>query len=105
MLDEILHVYGQQQYHDDLIICGTRPALEKLKSAIEAALTHSDGFEMGTGFQNDGEGYDIEVYLVTEAEAMTLNHAYHNTEMFPDSIGFDGWDGYDTKPYSPKSAN
>lgn len=57
----LLHIYGQEYYHDETYIVGDREALVSLKKAIEDAL------ETGRGsaefFTSDGEGYDANIIL------------------------------------------
>ena len=77
MSNRILHVYAQQHEHDDLVIVGTRDALEILRYAIERTLQPDiDHVYHGTVFQNDGEGYSIRVQVVDESQVRKLRPAY-----------------------------
>ena len=58
---KLLHIYGQEIWHDPVHIVGNREALEDLKKAIEKALDRGRG-ETDT-FCNNGEGYTIVVIL------------------------------------------
>ena len=57
----LLHLYGQEYYHDETYIVGSKESLLSLKKAIEDAL------ETGRGstefFTADGEGYDTNIIL------------------------------------------
>ena len=60
----LLHLYGQEYYHDETYIVGSRESLLSLKKAIEDAL------ETGRGttefFTSDGEGFDTNIILREE---------------------------------------
>jgi hypothetical protein len=60
----LLHVYAQGHEHDDLYVIGNRDGLEKLKKAVEKALTQEVGKE--SVITNDGEGFDAVVALCDE---------------------------------------
>lgn len=59
--DGLLHLYGQEYYHDETYIVGSREALLSLKKAIDDAL------ETGRGtaefFTSDGEGFDTNIIV------------------------------------------
>jgi len=84
----ILHVHGQQFWHDDLTIRGNRKGLEALRDALNVALaetpvTASDAVAM----QKDGEAFCIDVQCVEDNVAETLGHAYHDESLFPPAPG------------------
>ena len=54
-----LHIYGQQIWHDDLLIVGTEQSLRNLKESIDKAL--EQGFSRGVYMANGDEGYDLYV--------------------------------------------
>jgi hypothetical protein len=57
----VLHVYAQSFQHDVATIKGDRKALTKLRDAINEALSVGEG--KADVFCNDGEGYEIGVFL------------------------------------------
>ncbi len=59
---KLLHIYGQESFHDAAMIVGNREALIELANAIDKAL---DGHGNGTSeaFVSDGEGYGVRVVL------------------------------------------
>ena len=61
-LNPVLHIYGQQQWHDDVYIIANRDGLLSLKTAIENAL-HSSNRSQAELYVTDGEGYKIKVVL------------------------------------------
>ncbi|MFA5790758.1 MAG: hypothetical protein WC976_06875 [Caldisericia bacterium] len=61
---DLLHIYGQSSHHDDAFIVGNRGALEKLKKAIEKALSGDEGTDNIVSVSvNDGEGYDLHITM------------------------------------------
>lgn len=60
---EWLHVYGQHSYHADATIKATRAGLVELRNAVDKAL--SDGSGQARVMASDGEGYRLEVVLVS----------------------------------------
>lgn len=79
----IIHLYAQSLWHDDAWIGGTRQALQELGLAITLALARSEGArqlgkpdvsahaEMQT-FASDGEGYDLHVVVLSDADAVRM---------------------------------
>ncbi len=66
-LDDVLHVYGSQGPHDDVVIVGAPRALWRLRDALDFAL---DGVSVRMEVMaTDGEGYDVWI-----AAAPTLNN-------------------------------
>lgn len=63
--DKLLHVHGQREWHDEVIITGTRVALlalgEACLRAARGQMTTEDGF-----FVNDGEGFIVVVVPIRE---------------------------------------
>lgn len=57
--DPIVHIFGQFSWHDNACIVGTRAGLEKLRNAIDQALSNNRPECTGTVFADDGEGYNI----------------------------------------------
>lgn len=55
----LLHVYGQQVEHDDVVIVGNNEGLVALRNAIDDVLKNQDeDITNASHFANDGEGYD-----------------------------------------------
>ena len=83
-----LHIFGQQVWHDDAYIIGDRRGLELLRDLIDRALR--DGVARNEGcdfFQEDGEGFPLNIAVATEDELRGLSSAYHDCELFPDYDG------------------
>lgn len=76
-MNNILHIYGQYEEHDDIEIAGDRQALIELRAAINTALETKNG--ESEPYTNDGEGYTIHVTMLTsdEAEQIKTPYAYH----------------------------
>lgn len=73
----ILHVFGQDAWHDPVTIAGDERALRLLRAQIDQAL--SEGVSVNDGcdyFQNDGEGFILSVIKVREDEADSLATSY-----------------------------
>lgn len=64
----VLHVYGQEQWHDDAYIVGDAASLQALRDAIDRAL--ASGRDKCTSFVNDGEGFDV---VVIKADPAVLD--------------------------------
>ena len=58
-MNNILHIYGQYEEHDDIEIAGDRQALIELRAAIDTALDTKNG--ESESYTNDGEDYTIHV--------------------------------------------
>jgi hypothetical protein len=64
---KLLHVYGQEQWHDELIIVGNKEGLKILKDTIEKALEGDKEMNFTQSAPEayvsvtDGEGYEIMV--------------------------------------------
>ena len=57
---ELLHIYGHEAWHDQVVIVGNARALNFLRDAITAALSRDGRGQCGV-FTSDGEGYDVQV--------------------------------------------
>lgn len=62
----MLHIHGQDAWHDDAIIFGTLESLELLKVAIDLAI--ESGYGKADLFCNDGEGFCLRVVKLSEEE-------------------------------------
>lgn len=71
---EYLHVFAQQQWHDEAYIIGNRRALENLRTTIDQAL--ATGHSTVVAFTNDGEGYDAHVTLLSDEQVNKLAVPY-----------------------------
>lgn len=71
----MLHVYGQEYWHCDARIIGTREDLARLRNQITDALKAPS---VGQYFQADGEAYDLKIATLGEAEMQKLPHAYED---------------------------
>lgn len=63
----LLHVYPQGAWHDLVQIVGNPRGLRRLQAAIEVALQEQDAVST-QAFTADGEGYPIEVKIVSSAD-------------------------------------
>lgn len=62
----LLHIYGQESWHNEAYIVGNKSGLQELKKAIEQALNSGRG-ETGEHnaciYVNDGEGYKVQIIM------------------------------------------
>lgn len=61
-MNNIVHVYGQESFHDDVWIVADREGMERLYSSMGEIINGSGGLQQS--FEtcvNDGEGYSIHV--------------------------------------------
>ena len=80
-----LHIYGQQRWHDDAVIVGTKEALIQLRDALDQAIANKNGAARVT--QTDGEGFDI-IIMTSTAEQMEKHFTvYHDEQMVNRLIG------------------
>lgn len=71
--DNILHVYGQEQWHDDVIIMGDETALRNLIKIIEKALKgETVAEEENCFFTKDGEGFSVLIKCEKDMEKTRL---------------------------------
>lgn len=78
----ILHIYGQQFWHDDAVIIGDRRALELLRAQIDKALTEGVAANEGCDFfQSDGEGFPLYIAVASQDELDRLAGAYHDPDI------------------------
>lgn len=70
MPDDILHIYGQVEPHDTVVIVGTRESLLKLAATITLAARDEscDGAQSPIFYDTSGEGYCISVTPTTETD-------------------------------------
>jgi len=85
----IVHVYAQGAWHDEAYICGTREALQQLRTAVDDALKKGSGVTQQS--TNDGEGYDIHIIVATGEQAMKLQLPYTNDIAADESTRFGPW--------------
>ena len=67
-MNNILHVYGQGQWHEEVFIVGDKVALQLLVNAINKAI--SDGAGECQTSVNDGEGFDVHIRLVNDQQML-----------------------------------
>jgi hypothetical protein len=67
-VNNILHVYGQGQWHEEVYIAGDRVALQLLANAINKAI--SSGTGECQSCVNDGEGFDVHIRLVNDQQML-----------------------------------
>ena len=79
--DEILHIYGQQMWHDDAYIVGNRAALQRLRDEIDQALQYGEKKDVFS--PKDNEGFDLFVTCVDDQfDWEQLDSPYHDPEIF-----------------------
>lgn len=87
MKESILHIYGQEAWHDDVNIYGNRKALEDLRDAITTLLITTEHnnpkkeFNMPDNlfiksFVNDGEGFTCFLHIKEDEEMNRLPVPY-----------------------------
>ena len=77
MFDPILVVYAQEQWHDTARIVGSREALQALRDALMVALDGNLYKPIRTEVSApDGEGFYIEVEMVSDEDAPYLPDGY-----------------------------
>lgn len=83
----VLHIYGQEAFHDDVYIVGNKSELIKLRNIIDKAIV--EDYEDDEFYVNDGEGYSIAVYKIDESEVDKIAVPYnvdYAKEKRPDAI-------------------
>lgn len=70
----MLHIYGQEYWHCDARIIGTREDLARLRNQITDALKAPSVVEQYC--PSDGEGYSVQIAVLDEANMRKLPHAY-----------------------------
>src|SRR3546814_5267890 len=86
-----LHLYGQHLWHDEAYIAGDRAGIEMLRDALNEALGAADGVSMAADvFAGDGEGYNVSVHVLPDAEFQRLAMPYTD-EIAREYGGFWPW--------------
>lgn len=67
---DVLHIYGQTQWHDEAWVCGSAAALRKLRDAIDRALETGLSVVSDVCYVNDGEGFEVRVIPVSSEAAL-----------------------------------
>jgi hypothetical protein len=70
----VVHIWGQGAWHDTVYIRGNRSGLERLKRAVDEAL--EAGVASTEAYVSDGEGYDIDIQMVSDEDAEMLGVPY-----------------------------
>ncbi len=71
-----LHIYGQEFWHCNATIVGTRAALERLHQQLGNALAGIESTPDDYFYVNDGEGYKVIVLEVSEEDFQRLPEPY-----------------------------
>jgi len=80
-MENILHIYGQEAWHDDAKIFGTEEALKQLIVTIKKVLEKKEGHQFET-FVTDGEGYSVYIKLInSEKDFDKENLPYSDKEL------------------------
>lgn len=98
-LTNILHVYGQRAWRDDVVIAGDREALTNLRAAIDWALRSApdapcprpEGHARIESFVNDGAGFGVHVALLNGETANRLQAPYTADYAAGTGRGLDVW--------------
>lgn len=73
----MINIYGQNTYHSEAVIVGTREGLRVLADTIIATFeSGNDGAFECDVFASDGEGYTIKVQTMSESEIDKLTPIY-----------------------------
>jgi len=72
----ILHVFGQLMWHAPVYLAGNAVALRSLRDAIDKALNTVPGVAIADAYVNDGEGYEVVVAVVGNADMDRMATAY-----------------------------
>lgn len=75
MSDDTLHIYAQAYQHQEAWVVGTKDALTALRDALNVALASGDPTAM-TAFTNDGEGYKVILWPVSEGKVQDFRTPY-----------------------------
>ena len=70
----VIHVFGQDSFHDEVYVAANRAGLEALRDAIGRALEHKTG--QAEAFVSDGEGYVVHVIEMTPHEVDSIITPY-----------------------------
>lgn len=70
VLENLLHVYAQDELHDPVVIVGDRKALEGIEEELDRTLRGLDGTFLSEAV--DGESFDILFLLVADGEEFPL---------------------------------
>ncbi len=71
---DTLMIYASEWPHGEAYICGSKEALQKLRDAIDEALTSSEA--IATFSVNDGEGFNLHIFERDESTLDTLVEPY-----------------------------
>lgn len=88
-----LHLYAQEQEHDDAFVVGTRESLTALRNAIDQALegeaAHRSSDSLAEFTAADGECYDLYVKVVPESVEYKLSRPYAQPRREPNDNHWD----------------
>jgi hypothetical protein len=81
-----LNIYGQEFYHTDAFIVGTKEALSALRAALNKALDDDDDSVPVANLQifaSDGEGYSINIICASDEDMEKLELPYNDQDINP----------------------
>lgn len=81
-MENELHAYSQDSWHDDLVVAGDEEGLKALRNAIDEALQEGHG-QSGV-FVNDGEGYRALVLRKDNLDDLPVPYDAEYAEEFAD---------------------
>lgn len=73
--DDTLHLYAQAYQHQEAWMVGTRDGLTALRDALNVALASNEPTPLTTS-TNDGEGYKVVIWPVSEAKMQDFKTPY-----------------------------
>lgn len=77
----MIHIYGQDRWHEPAQIIGNRRGLEMLRDAIDGALR--SGIEEAEVYATDGEGYGIAVVELCDSLMNEMPLPYTDPDAVP----------------------
>jgi negative regulator of genetic competence, sporulation and motility len=83
--DEVLHIYGQEAWHDDVYIVANYNTLIQLIDLLRNAVVQGNG--EGSFYANDGEGYKVIVIKATDEQVSVLEPVYSAEETETENTG------------------
>src|SRR3546814_619055 len=96
------HLSGKTIWQDEESTAGDRDGSENMRARLHKALGETDGVSMAADlFAGDGEGYNVSVHVLPDAEFQRLAMPYTD-EIARESGGFWPWN-LAVKPRHPRS--
>ena len=88
--ENLLHVIGQNEPHDDVYIVGTEEGLKRLRNAIDSALSKPGKPMYESVMCDDGEGYRTIIRRVSGQKMSNAPFGY-TSEGFKDERPYPAW--------------